>query len=214
MYCVAFVALPSCSKSSASRSPVEDDAFPVMVMVRGDARQPLSKAKILSGTRMLGSTDDSGSALLKLKGTEGDSVSLSVKCPDGFASPEKPVVVGLRRLAAGSPAPKFETECVPLLRTIVAGLRTENGPNLPIMRLNQVVGHTDAQGVAHIVLEVSPKQPITLTIDTSGNPNLRPHNPTLTFVPGERDEMVLLEQKFTVVRPAVRARVVNRPTPL
>jgi hypothetical protein len=137
-----------------------------------------------------------------------------VKCPDGFASPQRPLAVGLRRLAPGSPQPRFEAECVPLLHSIVAGVRTENAASLPILHLNQVVGHTDELGVGHVLLEASEHQQITLTLDTREHPNVLPQSPALTFVAPEREALVLLEQKFTVKKPPPppRKRAPPRPT--
>jgi hypothetical protein len=118
-------------------------------------------------------------------------------------------------MTAGSPEPRFEVECVSLVHTIVVGLRAEHGANLPILRLNQVVGKTSVEGVAHVALEAAPNEQVTLTLDTSEAPSLLPQNPTLSFVTKDRDELVLLEQKFTVKKkPVVRAPRPNIPQPL
>jgi hypothetical protein len=103
---------------------------------------------------------------------------------------------------------------VPLLRTVVVGLRAENGPNLNIIRLNQVVGRTDTQGVAHVSMQAAPGEQVALTLSTADTPLLRPQNPTLSFVAADRDEMVLLEQKFTLLKPVVRVKPRNIPRPL
>jgi hypothetical protein len=164
--------------------------------------------------KLVGKTDAAGRVGLKLTGKEGGTVSLKVKCPATFKSPEKPIVVGLRLMSAGSPAPKFEAECVPLVRTVVVGLRAENGANLNIIRLNQVVGRTDELGVAHLSMQVSPGEQVALTLNTGSNSFLRPQNPTLSFVAADRDEMLLLEQKFTLLKPVVRAKPRLIPKPL
>jgi hypothetical protein len=149
-----------------------------------------------------------------LEGSEGETVRLLVQCPDGLASPEKPIAVGLRKMAPGSPEPRFETECVPLTHDIVVGLRVTKGLNLPVLYLDEVIGHTNSEGVAHLNMNVAPKEQITLVLDTSKEPSLRPQNPTLTFVTSDKDEMVLLEQKFTVLRKKVKQVKPNIPQPL
>jgi hypothetical protein len=189
-------------------------AYPVAITARRDDQEPVPGVQFLLGTQVLGTTSSAGTVRLSLKGDEGDLVSLTAKCPEAFASPEKPIVVGLRRMASGSPPPKFEVLCVPLLRSIVVGIRTENGANLPIRRLNQVIGQTDAAGVAHVLLQASPREPVTLTLDTRGDDTLRPQNPTLTFAAPDRDELVLLEQKFTVKKRIVHVKPKVIPKPL
>ncbi len=206
--------LSSCSLLEESASKTEAPEFPIIVSVYGDARQPLAGVELFDQKKPLGKTDKAGRVSLKLTGNEGGTVSLKVKCPATFKSPEKPIVVGLRLMSPGSPAPKFEAECVPLIRTVVVGLRTENGPNLNIIRLNQVVGRTDEQGVAHVSLQVAPGEQVALTLNTSGQPLLRPQSPTLSFVAADRDEMLLLEQKFTLLKPVIRAKPRLIPRPL
>jgi hypothetical protein len=187
----------------------------VVLLTRGDRREALAGVKVFEGKNLIGTSDLNGRVHLTLKGKEGGTAEVHIKCPATFASPERPLLIGLRQLAPGSPAPKFETECIPLLRTVVVGVRAENGPNLPVVRLNRVIGHTDDFGVAHVLLQGTPGEQVTLTLNTALSPTLRPANPTLTFVIGERDEMVLLEHKFAIQKPvAPRARRPNVPQPL
>jgi hypothetical protein len=94
----------------------------------------------------------------------------------------------------------------------VVGVRAENGAHLPILRLKSVVGQTDEQGIAHVLLEASSNERIALTLDTSKSPALLPQNPTLDFTTRDADELVLVSQKFTVKQAAPR-RVVARAIP-
>lgn len=181
-------------------------SYPVQIVAHGDADKPLAGVEILLGKRTVGTTDDAGSVRLSLKGNEGDVAVLGVKCPDTFASPEASLSVGLRHFADGSPPPRFETHCVPLVRSFVVGIRTENGAHLPILRLDKAIGKTDDYGVAHVLVQAAPHDQVALTLDTSDNPLLRPQNPTLTFAAPDHDQLVLLEQKFTVQKPVVHAK--------
>jgi hypothetical protein len=211
---VASIAFSGCGLFEERAAKSETPLYPITVTIHGDGRQPLAGVEILDQKRVLGKTDAAGQVHLKLQGTEGSSVALTVKCPVTFKSPEQPIVVGLRQMSQNSPAPRFEAVCIPLVRTVVVGLRAENGADLNIIRLNQVIGRTDAHGVAHILLQASPGEMVVLTLNTATSPNLRPQSPTLTFVAGDRNEMVLLEQKFTVVKPVVKVRPKNIPRPL
>lgn len=207
-------ALRSWLEDEQKPASASEPTYPVLVIARRDDQDTVPEVQLLLGSKVAGTTGPQGSVQLSLKGAEGDLVALTVKCPETYASPEKPVVVGLRRMASGSPPPKFEVQCVPLLRQIVVGIRTENGANLPIRRLNQVVGQTDASGVAHLLLQASPREAVTLTLDTRGDDTLRPQSPTLTFSAPDRDELILLEQKFTVKRKVVHVAPKLIPRPL
>ena len=192
--------------------PVTPMAFPISLSIRGGG-DPIEGARVSENHSLLGATGATGVLELALDGAEGETASLTVQCPDGFASPPQPLRVGLRHLAAGSPAPRFEIECIELVHTLVAGVRAENGARLPIVHLNQVVGHTDDFGVGHVQLEASDDQPITLTLDTHARPDLLPQNPTLTFMAPPNDALVLLEQKFSVKKaPPVKRRPAPMPT--
>jgi hypothetical protein len=195
--------LSGCAEQPASQA--SRSTFVITVTAQRSPTEPLGGVNLLDGNKkVLGTTDSSGKVTLRLTGAEGDTAELTVKCPDTYASPEKPVVVGLRHLAAGSPQPTFRVECQALIHTVVIGLRTDNGPNLPVVRLNQVVGQTDAFGAAHILLEASTGEQISLLLKTPEN--LRPQNPTLTFIASDHDELVLLEQKFSVVKRKVHVK--------
>jgi hypothetical protein len=206
------VLLSACSVLDPSAS-APASTFPVLLTVQRDGATPVPGVQVLEGGHVIGTTDATGSVALELSGVEGGSASLALKCPEGFASPQKTLDVGLRHLAPGSPPPRFNSECVPLVHSIVAAVLAENGPNLPITFLNQVLGHTNELGVGHVLLEASEHQQITLTLDTRAQPHVLPQNPALTFVAPEHDALVLLEQDFTVKKAKARARGPSRPRP-
>ena len=181
-------------------------SYAVEIVAYGDADKPLAGVEILLGKRTVGTTDAAGTVKLSLKGNEGDVAVLNVKCPDTFASPETSLSVGLRHFAEGSPPPRFQARCVPLVRSFVVGIRTENGAHLPILRLDKVIGKTDDFGVAHVRVQAAPHEQVALTLDTTDYPLLRPQKPSLSFAAPDHDELVLLEQKFTVLRPVVHAK--------
>jgi hypothetical protein len=201
----------SCSRFESKKEVVADPAFRVALVVVGEGHLGIAGAQILKDKTVVGTTSEKGVALLSFHGQEGDTVALKIQCPAAYASPKKAVVVGLRHLDTGSPAPRFEAECIRQLHSVVVGLRAENGANLPIVRLGQVIGKTDDAGMAHLLLETSPDEQITLRLDTSSNDTLRPENPNLTFMSKDADDFVLLEQKFTVKKKIVPHYVKPRP---
>jgi len=214
---VALAALAACSKVEVDMDEPKP-AFEVQIRVTSDPDKALPDAQILSGTKVVGKTDANGSVRVRFGGKEGDQVDLTVKCPADYESPSSPVTVSLRRLAAGSRPPLFEARCPPTLRTVVVGVRSDNGFNLPVSVLGRTVARTDASGAAIFTLRVKPSEQVGVTVSTSekGAEQLRPQNPTLTFVAKDKDDFVLLDQPFTIEKKAARGkpRQDNRPRPL
>jgi len=214
---LAISGLPeACSRFASNDAPkAEVPPFQITMVVVGEDKQGLPDAQILLGKKVAATTGKTGTAKLFFRGEEGSAVSLTIKCPPSYASPSKPITVGLRHLDPGSPAPRFEAECIRQTHTVLIGLRAVNGPDLPIVRLGQVIGRTDQAGTAHLMMETNPNETISIKLDTTGNYLLRPENPNLTFVAKDIDEFVLLEQKFLVkkryVKPVAKP---PRPQPL
>lgn len=211
----AFPALPdACSRFQSSEPAKEDVPFQITLVVVGEDKKPVPNASILSGTTVAATTGETGKAKLAFRGQEGTTVNLTIRCPAAYTSPSKPVAVGLRHLDPGSPAPRYEARCIRQTHSIVIGLRAQNGSNLPIIRLGQVIGKTDAGGEAHLLLQTIPNEAISLKLDTSGNEALRPESPNVTFMSKDTDEFVLLEQKFTVKKKIIPHVAKPRPIPL
>lgn len=208
--------------ASAGCAPEVEDAtklaFAVDINVTSDPDVGTPGAELVSAGQKLATTGADGRAHVSLRGTEGDAVEIAVKCPTGFQSPSEPIGVSLRRLSASSRTPSFVARCAPLTRTVVVGIRAENGSNLPVTYLGKEVGRTDAWGAAHIVLSVKANEQLALVLDTKSGgdkaPKLRPESPSLTFVAKDRDDFVTLEQKFEVEKPGpARRRTAPRGGP-
>jgi hypothetical protein len=204
----------ACSLLDQTTSPSLDVHITVKVRVVDDRGEGIAGADISSGKTSKGLTGADGALAVKLSGRAGRIVPLSVKCPAGFASPDKTVDVGITQLAPGSPAPLFEARCTALVHSLVVAIRAENGPDLPVIYLGREVARTDAQGMAHIVLKVPPGETASVRLDTSAAPALLPQNPDFLFKAGNRDEMLLLDEKFTIVRKRVIVHAAARPQPL
>jgi hypothetical protein len=200
----------------AGCAPVEAEdssklEFTADVVVSSDPGRPTPGVELVtaSGGQKLGTTGENGSARMAFHGTEGESVDVTVKCPPGFQAPPSPISVSLRRLSVGSRVPSFAARCAPLTRTVVIGIRAENGPGLPVTYLGKEVGVTDPWGAAHVVLSVKPNEQVTLGLDTKAGATerrvkLRPESPTLTFVAKDKDDFVTLEQKFEIEKAPAR----------
>ena len=173
----------------------------VAVVVSSDPGKPIEGANVTYAGKIIATTNAKGVAKLTLKGNEGDSYDVKIKCPEGFQSPAKAVTIPLQRLADPSEGPEYDVACPPLTRTVVVALRAENGPNLPVTYLGHAVGRTDGSGAATILLpDVDAETSLALTLDTSekGNEALRPQNPSNTFVVKGQDDIFAWDQKFVV----------------
>jgi hypothetical protein len=207
---------------AACGSPVEttssDLELTVDVDVTSDPGKGLPEVVLKRGPTAVATTDAAGHAKVTVSGQEGDVVELTVECPDGHDSPNEPLTVALRRLSTNARSPRFEARCAPQMRTAVVGVRADNGPDLPVMHLGKEIARTDASGAALVVLPVRPNEHVSLVLDTKSakGPRLRPESPTLTFVAKDRDELVTLDQRFDVERPAPsrRSSAPSGPKPL
>lgn len=202
-----FVAL---TQSGCAGKPVPQ-AYEVSVSVHGDPGQPVADAKILFGNREIGKTDVHGQLSVTLQGTEGQTQAFQVLCPEGYRSPQQPIAVILRRVSESGKRPEYPARCEPLLRSVVVAVRAEKGPNLPVMYLGQEVARTDSAGAAHFMLKSAPQDTIEVSLDTSRNQQLRPHNPSVRFEVAQHDDLYLFQQTFTVP-PKPKAPKIQRLT--
>jgi hypothetical protein len=183
-------------------------AFDLTVRVTGDLGRPLAGAKVFFEGTAVGRSNDRGVVRLAVHGREGEVITLTVACPDGFRPPSKPIEVALRRLADPGASPEYSATCQPLTRSVVVAVRADNGPDLPVRYLGQEVARTDESGAAHVLLTLAPDEEFELTLDTSGKiaESLRPQSPSARFTAKSVDEILTFNVPFTVERPAQKAR--------
>ena len=181
--------------------------YEVVVKVEGDPGKPIEGAAILHNNAKVGVTAQDGSAMLKLRGDEGESLFFMVQCPEGHEAPSKPITVTLRRIADPTKHPEYTATCAPSMRTVVVAVRADNGPNLPVMYLGREVARTDESGAAHVMLTLRPAESFQLalkTTDEEAGALLRPQDPVATFVMKNQDDIVRFDQKFQVQRRVIR----------
>lgn len=183
--------------AAAACRPKPVPPFKVVIKVDGDPGEAIPDAKVFYDGRQVGKTDSNGQALLGLTGVEGQIYSFTVKCPAGFASPQKPILVSLHRL---SKRPEYPVHCPPTIRNIVVAVRAVHGPNLPVVYLGKQEAVTDRSGAANVLLRLPPGQSFKLMLDTSGKDasRLRPQNPVQIFEVKHSDEIFVFNQEFKV----------------
>ncbi|HEX4339105.1 MAG TPA: hypothetical protein VH062_24525 [Polyangiaceae bacterium] len=176
-------------------APARSD-YGLSIRVDSDPGRPLTGAQVKLGDKKIGVTGQSGVVKAIAHGAEGDVLSFEITCPEGYQSPSRPLAVVLRRLSEKDRVPEYVAECRPTERTLVVAVRAEHGPNLPVMYLGREVARTDRSGAAHLSLRSPPEETVELSLDTSSNPRLRPHEPSARFRVGQADDLVVLDENF------------------
>jgi hypothetical protein len=191
----------SCNSKSLEAPP--PPTFPVMIRVESDPGVPMPGAQLTRKDQPLGVTGPDGKFSAVLQGTEGDVQEVKVVCPQGFESPTRPIQISLRRLSENRPA-EYSAYCPPNVRRVVVVIRAENGPFIPIVHLNQVIGRTDASGAATFLANVKPNDQLEFTLLTSNDETFKrhhPQDPKVGYLVQPQDEVVVLTQEFKVDKP-------------
>lgn len=188
-----------------------DTAYAVHVRVTSDPGVGLAGVTLSHAETALGMTGADGSARLQLAGREGDRVEVGARCPKSHTTPEPAQVV--LRTYVDREAPELEIRCSPRRRRVAVVVTAKNGPNLPLLHRGVELARTDAQGIAHFVLEGAPGDAFEVTLDTTQRSDLRPQNPYRRFVVSGQDLAQLFDPELTVIEPP-RRRSRPRPSPL
>jgi hypothetical protein len=206
LVCVSLFGAPACS------SP-QHLGFGFAVRVESDPGSPLAGARIAAFGRELGVSDARGALTTELRGLSGEVLELSVVCPDGYRSPSKGLTVRLRAPAEREKWPEYSVLCPPRQRRLVLAVRAQGGANLPVRVLGEEVSRTDTDGVAHVLLVVSPGETIVVKLDTSAWPHasLMPRDPELKVIVPDHDQVVLFDQPFSHPAPPARTRKRREP---
>jgi hypothetical protein len=176
--------------------------FPVVIRVDSDPGVPLAGATVLRKDQVIGQTGPDGRLKLTFQGTEGDVLEVHVHCPAQYQTPIGAILVPLRQLSDLKP-PEYSAKCPPNLRKVVVVIRAENGPYLPVMHLNQVIGRTDASGTATFLANVAPNESLEFTLQTSSDTAFKRHSPIdpkVQYLVQASDEVVVLNQVFSVAK--------------
>lgn len=170
----------------------------INLRVYSDPGKPVANAELMFAGKKIASTDATGLGQLKLAGRDGDPFDITVVCPTGYASPDKPIQVILKRLADTSKNPEYAASCPPTVRKVVVAVRADGGPNLPVTYLGREVARTDESGAAHVLLKLQPGEQFDLMLTTTEKQNeaLRPQNPVASFAVGPKDDVFTFDQKF------------------
>src|SRR5690606_13996017 len=127
--------------------------------------------------RFAGRTAADGRLTAAIEGQPGDAIAIEARCPDGFRLAEKLPDLRLQQLVGlnGTEAPlRVAVRCTPEARHVVVAVRAPDHSGLPVIVNGEQAALTVADGVIHLVYPLEPNTTLTVALDTSGAPELRP----------------------------------------
>lgn len=185
-------------------SKATDDRFEISLRATSDDSAPLADVAFTTGKSNLGKTSSSGVINVRLRGTEGQTLPVSVTCPNGYESSGELSPLRLtrtRRVGEAVVQPlAVEATCVRKLRDVVLVVRAESASNLPV-HVDGKPAATTTGGTAHLLLQLDRDvRQVSVTLDTTDQPKLRPQNPSRTFELHGKDTVLVMDQSFTASR--------------
>lgn len=199
-YIALMVGIVGCS---SKESVMANTRFASEFHITNDDGDVLAGAVIVASRTRLGTTGADGTLRTNLAGTEGQSLPVTVSCPEGFIGPEKPVMLRLTHTRPinfiGYHAMQMEAACVRNVRNLVLIVRALGGAELPLQVDGKPAGTTGADGVAHVLVKAERNVKwLTVSLNTSGHQELKPRNPSRTYELGGTDALLLFDQPFVV----------------
>jgi hypothetical protein len=187
---IALLVFGSCKEFKNKPKP----AFPVELHVENDDGRPLGDVPIQVNGKPSGASDAKGVARYQTDDPDGTQLTLEASCPaDAFPIP--PFTAKVLRTPENKPL-EYKLTCKSKKRSVVVSIRAENGPDLPVKYLDQVVAKTDRSGAAHVAFMLNVGDSFALSLDTSQNEKLKPREALQRFVVDTRDEMKFFNFKF------------------
>jgi hypothetical protein len=182
----------------------EASRFPVVITTLTDDGKPLADLPITLGNIAAGKTDAQGHLKVRVGGKEGKRIAVTVGVPKGYrlVAPEAQLV--LRHLNdlenGGRPLPVEHTiRLAPLQRQYAVLVRVGVG-GLAVEAFGTRRAITNDQGVALFLYDGAPGDELQVKVDTSAHPELRPQNPTASFLLAQRSDAYVLKEHFTTLK--------------
>jgi hypothetical protein len=184
--------------------------FPVVISTTTDDGRPFPDVIITLGKAVAGKTGADGKLSVNVRGKEGVKVAVSTDVPKGYKLASTANGLVLRRLSDVSDTGKgrvlpvehvikfapLQRQYAVLVRVGVAGLDVET------FGTRQAV--TNAKGVAAFLYSGAPGDELQVKVNTANHPELRPQNPTASFLLGQRSEAYVVKEKFSTYKAPVK----------
>ena len=202
--------------SCDTRSATSEQSFEAILRVTTDDAEPLFGASFALNAKPFGATDRTGTLSVLLRGSEGQTVRLSLACPDGYSPPEGLPTLRLtrtRRMGQSGTQPiTLDAVCTRRTRAVALVVHALPGKSLPVEVDGKALGSTDADGNAHLLLEVDrSRRTVTTRIDTSTQPSVLPQSPERTFELSGRDSVLYFAPELHDVPPKAPHRPISVP---
>jgi len=198
-------------------APVPPPEFSVRFRAVSDDGSALPGVTVNVHSRQVGKTNERGELVAKVHGSEGEVVPVSIQYGADYQSPEHGLPVKLtstRRIASGQDVSgiPYEVLCTRKQRNVVIIARAEKLPGIPITVEGKLVALTDAEGNAQALVQLDANTAqIHVGFETSNRPELLPRSPGRACEVAPGDDIVTLEQKFSIAEKPARRRIPSPP---
>jgi hypothetical protein len=178
----------------------------VVISTTTDDGRPFPDVTVMLGKTPAGKTNADGKLSVNVRGKEGTKVSVSTDVPKGFkvAPGGSGEALVLRRLSDVSDTGKGRilpiehvVKFAPLVRQYAVLVRV-GIPGLDVETFGTRQAVTNSKGVAMFLYQGAPGDELQVKVNTAEHPELKPQNPTASFVLGQRSEAYVVKEKFTI----------------
>ena len=185
-----------------------DGRFPVVIVTTTDDGRPFPDIPVSLDKVLMGRTGLGGKLNVNMHGKEGVKVGVSIEVPKGYklTAPESSLV--LRRLTdiengKGRALPvEHVIKLAPLVRQYAVLVRVGvAGLDVETFGTRQAV--TNSKGTAMFLYQGAPGDELQVKVSTANHPELRPQNPSASFLLGQRSEAYVMKEKFGSYKPPV-----------
>jgi hypothetical protein len=200
-HAAGWVAVAVTAAAAAVLGCAEPDApFPIVLTAVSDDGTPLPNLAVTVGGTP-GKTGADGKLQLRIVGKEGARIAIAVTTPAGFRPLTAVEPLVLRRLteldgARKRPLPVEHTLRLSPLTRRYAVLVRAGVPGLPVEIFGTRRGVTNDKGVALFLYDGTPGDELQVKLVTDGHPELRPQNPSQSFLLAPRSDAYLVKEHF------------------
>jgi len=198
---LALALLSACSDGSGR--------FPVSISVVADDGTPFSDMPVNFNNTVGGRTGADGKLRTHVLGKEGQKIAVSIAMPKGYKqSSTAASSLVLRHLVDttdnGRTLPVEHTiKLSPLVRQYAVLVRAGQ-PGLPVEAFGAEQAVTNSEGVAMFLYTGTPGDELQIKLATTAHPELRPQNPSSSFVLGQKPDAYVVKEHFTIYKAPVK----------
>ena len=190
----------ACGNRGASSNDKPD--FMVVVRASTDDDRPLEGVAILAAQHRLGATSSTGTLTARTPGEDGQTLPVTISCPDGYLAPTNSPPLRLthaRALASGKTEPLvYDVVCDRKMRNVMVAVKTTGSKGTPVLVNGERQATTDDNGIAHVALVVDRNTPsVRVDLDTTSEPTLVPQSPSRTFALNGKDSVLIFDQALS-----------------